>query len=81
MPYDEISYDHQPGGREQEELIRKYCSGLDEHLRRARSRVEAEVVFRETCAQFDQSCESSVVRTFLKHQAQKVLEETWGKQP
>lgn len=81
MPHDELTYSHQIGHQTQEELIQTHCSGLDEQLRQTRSRIEAEELFRETCARFDQSCESSVVRKFLKQHAERLLEKVWGKKP
>lgn len=62
----------------QQEVIQTYCADLEERIQSARERSEAETIVQEACSSFDRECESSIVRTFLKQYAQKVLLRYWS---
>lgn len=74
---DELTIDRQLANHRQEELIQQHCTGLLEQLANTRTKEAAEQVVHDACARFDQSCESSVVRTFLKEHARALFRRLW----
>jgi hypothetical protein len=78
---DEITSDYAPDGRRQEELVREFCGGINQRIRSARTREEAERIVQETCSRFDQSCESDVIRSFLKKHVIALCDDTWSHRP
>ena len=61
-----------------EELIEKYCSGMEEKIRLARHRKEAELIVHDACREFENLCENDALVTFLKRHVFNVFQEFWG---
>ena len=78
MMYDEISFDRELEQHHQEELIRRYCTTLEEALKRAQTKEEAKTILDSTCNGFERSCESEVVSRFLRRHAEQVYGRIWG---
>ena len=81
MVFDEITFQQPAGVQRQAELIRRYCSGIEERIDDAPSKEEAVHIVDETCARLEQSCESEVIRAFLRTAMEARVEHRWqGKQ-
>lgn len=74
---DELTYEEPMHPARQQEMIGLYCAGLEERVRSAPTRLQAEQVLSEACDGFDQACESSIVRAYLKQYAHKLLLQYW----
>lgn len=76
---DELSFDRPLSDRRQEELIKKYCQGIDERIRTAASKEEAERIVQDTCGGFDDACASDLVRAFLKQYVNDLFTKQWSR--
>ncbi|MEX1277198.1 MAG: hypothetical protein WEB62_02875 [Bacteroidota bacterium] len=74
---DELIFDEPLHPDRQREAIGLHCAGLEERIKSAPTRLQAEKVLTEVCDGFDQACESSIVRTYLKQHAHKLLLQYW----
>jgi hypothetical protein len=63
----------------QSELIAKHCSGIEERIRDARSKEEAEHIAGEACTKFESECTSSIVRMALSQYLQAKVTHYWSK--
>ena len=81
MISDEISFDHQANDHRQEDLLRQHCAGIDELIRSAGTKEEAERIVSETCSRFDYSCESDVLRSLLRKHVHTLFEGAWNHRP
>ena len=63
----------------QEKLIREYCRGIDERIRTAPSKEEAERIVQDACRAFDQACESDLVRDYLKQYVNDLFVRQWSR--
>jgi hypothetical protein len=63
----------------QSELIAKHCSGIEERIRDARSKEEAEQIASEVCSKFESECTSSIVRMALAQYIQVKVTQYWVK--
>jgi hypothetical protein len=81
MVFDELSSDRLFGGNRQEELIRQHCAGIDARIRTALTKAEAEKIVRQTCSSFEDSCDSSLVRSALKAYVLRIFEAEWNTKP
>lgn len=76
---DELTFDKPFNEDRQEQLIRQYCHGIDERIRRSTSKEEAERIVQDTCQGFDRACESDLVRTFLKRYVNDLFAKRWSR--
>jgi hypothetical protein len=76
---EELSFDQPMTDHRQEDLIWQHCRGIDERIRSAQSKDEAQRLVEESCRHFEQSCESKVVSTFLKKYLHDLYEKEWGR--
>jgi len=76
--HEELSFDRPLTHRRQADLIRQYCKGLDERIRAAKSKEQAERLVNETCQHFERTCESKVVRSFLKRYVHNLFVKSWN---
>lgn len=74
---DELSFDRPISDHRQEKLIRAYCQGIDEQIRSATSKEEAERIVQDACKGFDRACESDLVRSFLKQHVNNLFTRQW----
>jgi hypothetical protein len=65
---------------QQSELITKHCSGVEERIRHAISREEAERIAGVACNKFKDECTSSIVRIALTQYIQMKISQYWDKQ-
>ena len=63
----------------QSELIAEHCSGIEERIRDARSKEEAEQIASEACSKFDSECTSSIVRIELAIYIHGKVTHYWNK--
>jgi hypothetical protein len=63
----------------QSELIAEHCSGIEERIRDARSKEEAEQIASKACSKFEDECTSSIVRMALAQYIQGKVTQYWGK--
>ena len=74
-----LSDDHfaQIHSSQQSEIITKHCAEVEECIRTARSRLEAERISANMCIQFQHECSSSVVRNALTRRVQELITKHW----
>jgi hypothetical protein len=63
----------------QSELIAKHCSNIEERIRQARSKDEAEHIASDACRKFQDECASSIVRISLAKHVQEKVSQYWDK--
>jgi hypothetical protein len=76
---DELTSDRPLSDGRQEQLIKEYCHGIDERIRRSASKEEAERIVQDACSGFDQACESNLVRSFLKRYVNDLFARSWSR--
>jgi hypothetical protein len=62
----------------QSDLIAKHCAGIEEHIRTASSRFEAERIAANTCLCFQKECSSVLVRNALTHRVEEFMTKHWN---
>gem|GEM_PF-5996004 len=60
-----------------EGLLSRYCSGIEMKICTAHSRREAELIVKNTCEHFSQSCLSEIIPDFLTHYFKDLIRECW----
>ena len=63
----------------QSELIAKYCREIEESIRGAQSKEEAEQISNKVCTKFESECTSSIVRMALAQYIQGKITHYWSK--
>jgi hypothetical protein len=63
----------------QSELITQHCSGIEERIRNARSKEEAEQIASKACGKFEDECKSNIVRMALAQYIQVKVTQYWSK--
>ena len=64
----------------QSELIAEHCAGVEQRIRGAHSRAEAETIGSDACRQFENECPSDLVRRGLVHRVRQMVQQHWGKE-
>jgi hypothetical protein len=64
----------------QSELIVKHCSNMEERIRDAQSKKEAEQIASVACSKFESECASSIVHMALSQYVQNKITQYWGKE-
>jgi ATP-dependent Lon protease len=64
---------------QQSELIAKHCTSIEERIRDARSKEEAEQIASKACSKFETECASSIVRMMLSQYIQVKVTQYWNK--
>jgi hypothetical protein len=64
-------------GERQSQIIAEHCLGIQERIRNAQSRHEAERVAAEACSKLEQECPGTMVRRALIQHIQKIVEQYW----
>jgi hypothetical protein len=62
----------------QSELIANHCAEIEERVRNASSRLEAERVSASACLQFEKDCQSMLVRNALTHRMEELIAKYWS---
>ena len=65
----------------QAELVKHYCETIDRQIQAADSGTEARRIVSAACRQFDDDCESSVMKNFLRKHVNQLLEQFWTTSP
>lgn len=60
--------------QKQEELIKKYCSGVEDRIRNAHAESDAMSIVDNVCKDLEKECESDVVRSFLQRYVSDLIE-------
>jgi hypothetical protein len=63
----------------QSELIAKHCREIEESIRGAHSKEEAEQISSKACTKFESECTSSIVRMALAQYIQDKITHYWSK--
>ncbi len=63
----------------QEELIKKYCAGIEDRIRTAPANAEAKKIIDDACRGLESECKSGVVRSFLQQYVRDLFENHWNK--
>jgi hypothetical protein len=61
----------------QSELILRHCFGVEERIRNAQSKEEAERYINAACEKFANECASGIVRAALKQHMQTKVSQYW----
>jgi len=69
----------QLNGNRQSELIANHCGDIENRIRSAPSRLEAERLKELACTKFKQECQSMLVRTALTRYVEKLISRYWDK--
>ncbi len=77
---DEVLYSHRrlDGGERQLDLVSSYCSGIENEIRTAPSRADAETIIRNICGYFERECSSVIVRNALGEYIGELFRRYWG---
>jgi hypothetical protein len=65
-------------GSQQLELITKYCHDIEDRIRSAASRHEAEAIAAEACAGIEEACQSSLIRSALGKNVENLISKYWN---
>jgi hypothetical protein len=65
------------GEQRQELLLARHCTVIEDSIRRAASRSEAEKIADTACLKFNTMCSSSIVRGALHQYVQNIIGEHW----
>ena len=66
------------GQKRQLEVLSEHCAGIEDRIRRARSRKEAEAITEQTCRKLREVCISKLVQGALVRRTQELVERHWG---
>ena len=66
------------GQQRQVEILAEHCAGIEEKIRSAESRKEAENIADITCGKLKEVCFSKLVQGALTRRTQDLVEEYWG---
>ena len=58
----------------QEELIKKYCAGIEYRIRTAPANTEAPEIVGRACRGLENECKSGVVKSFFQQYARRMYE-------
>jgi hypothetical protein len=61
----------------QSKLIAKHCFGVEERIRNARSKEDADQIVSKACSRFENECSSSIVRIALAQYVQEKVTQYW----
>jgi hypothetical protein len=61
----------------QTELIVSHCATIEEHIRHASSRLEAEQISSSACSEFKNECPSEIVRNALTRHVEDLIKKYW----
>lgn len=68
------------GRTRQKEVIADHCAEIENRIRSAGSREEAETIAGVACHQFESECSSDLVRRGLVQRVHQMVEQHWGKE-
>jgi ribosomal protein S7 len=63
----------------QEELIEKYCTGIEGRIRVAGEKNNAKKIVNDACKGLEKECKSDVIRSFLQQYVRDLYENHWNK--
>jgi hypothetical protein len=64
---------------QQFDMIAKHCGEIEERIRTASSRIEAERNSTSACVQFEKECPSMLVRHALLRHVEELIVKYWGR--
>lgn len=68
----------QLGEKRQSLLLARHCTRIEDEIRGAVSRKDAERIANDACLKFNNDCSSTIVRTALHRHIQDLIDEYWG---
>ena len=63
---------------QQSEIIANHCAEIEELIRTASSRFEAERISADACLRFENECPSMLVRHALTHRVEEFITKYWS---
>jgi hypothetical protein len=66
------------GQKRQLEVLSEHCAGMEDRIRMAGSRKEAEAIKEQTCGKLRDVCISELVQGALVQRTQELVERYWG---
>lgn len=75
---EELTLEQALGESQQQDLIRQYCKGIEESIRSAARKSDAEKIVDDTCQRFDHVCDSKLVRRFLARYVRNLFAKYWA---
>jgi hypothetical protein len=66
------------GQKRQSEILQEQCSGIEDRIRLAHSRKEAEMIKEQSCGKLREVCISTLVQGALIRRTQELVERHWG---
>jgi hypothetical protein len=67
------------GQNQQVEMLAHHCAGIEEKIRSAQSREEAERAADVSCGRLQEACLSSLVQGALVRHTREIIDQYWGK--
>ena len=65
----------------QSELVRQYCGNIEERIQTSCSKSEARKFADNACEEFDNECDSEVVKNFLRQYVHSLVDTYWSRRP
>jgi hypothetical protein len=62
----------------QSEIISLHCGEIEERIRTASTRLEAELGSAEACLQFEKECPSTLVKQAMTRRVENLIIQYWG---
>ena len=66
------------GRARQVEILTEHCANIEERIRTAQSRKEAEDVAERTCGKLQETCLSNLVQRAMARRTREFIEVYWG---
>jgi hypothetical protein len=65
------------GQGRQVEILAEHCAGIEEKIRSARSREDAETIAETTCGKLQEACLSNLVQRALVRRTREIIDQYW----
>ena len=66
------------GQQRQVEILAEHCADIEEKIRSAQSRTEAQTIADSTCGKLQEACLSNLVQRALVRRTREFIEQYWG---
>ena len=66
--------------KRQSELIAKHCADIEEQIRTASSRSDAERISTSACFQFENECPSKLLHNALRRRVKELIAQYWSQE-
>lgn len=66
------------GQERQVEIFARHCTGIENRIRQAHSRKEAEEIMGNACGKLQEECINTIVQGALVRRTHELVEQYWG---